>query len=144
MNLFSSLDPAVKKLLGWKLGDEEDRWALKAVESLVKKMRKRKNHGYGTVEDLVCTPQSRKLHVKMANDLQEYALSHHGSHSRFVHHFPSPLGGPQLIHSINLSLADVLPFLAVWMAAFRFLTGRAFPMLFIAEFGVGLIYSHHR
>ncbi|CAK5009231.1 unnamed protein product [Meloidogyne enterolobii] len=52
MNIFSSPDPAVKKLLGWKLGDEEDRWALKAVDSLVKKMRKRKNHCYGTVEDL--------------------------------------------------------------------------------------------
>jgi hypothetical protein len=64
MNLFSSLDPAVKKLLGWKLGDEEDRWALKAVESLVKKMRKRKNHGYGTVEDLVCTPKAENLMSK--------------------------------------------------------------------------------
>uniref|UniRef100_A0A1I8BS41 Mothers against decapentaplegic homolog n=1 Tax=Meloidogyne hapla TaxID=6305 RepID=A0A1I8BS41_MELHA len=56
MNLFSSPDPAVKKLLGWKLGDEEDRWALKAVDSLVKKMRKRKNHCYGTVEDLELRP----------------------------------------------------------------------------------------
>uniref|UniRef100_A0A914KS16 Mothers against decapentaplegic homolog n=1 Tax=Meloidogyne incognita TaxID=6306 RepID=A0A914KS16_MELIC len=66
MNIFSSPDPAVKKLLGWKLGDEEDRWALKAVDSLVKKMRKRKNHCYGTVEDL------------------EYALANPGSRSRCV------------------------------------------------------------
>uniref|UniRef100_A0A915M7N1 Mothers against decapentaplegic homolog n=1 Tax=Meloidogyne javanica TaxID=6303 RepID=A0A915M7N1_MELJA len=66
MNIFSSPDPAVKKLLGWKLGDEEDRWALKAVDSLVKKMRKRKNHCNGTVEDL------------------EYALANPGSRSRCV------------------------------------------------------------
>ncbi|KAL3085186.1 hypothetical protein niasHS_010255 [Heterodera schachtii] len=66
MNLFTSLDPSVKKLLGWKMGDEEEKWALKAVESLVKKMQKRKHQGYGTVEDL------------------EYALSHPGSSSNCV------------------------------------------------------------
>uniref|UniRef100_A0A915LK54 MH2 domain-containing protein n=1 Tax=Meloidogyne javanica TaxID=6303 RepID=A0A915LK54_MELJA len=67
MNIFSSPDPAVKKLLGWKLGDEEDRWALKAVDSLVKKMRKRKNHCYGTVEDLeyaLANPGSRSSNFK--------------------------------------------------------------------------------
>lgn len=65
MNIFTSLDPSVKKLLGWKLGDEEEKWALKAVESLVKKLRKKKN-GQGTVDDL------------------EYALAHPGSRSRCV------------------------------------------------------------
>ncbi|KAI1705702.1 MH2 domain-containing protein [Ditylenchus destructor] len=69
MNIFASLDPSVKKLLGWKMGDEEEKWALKAVESLVKKLRKRKNSyidGGGTVEDL------------------EYALAHPGAHSKCV------------------------------------------------------------
>jgi hypothetical protein len=49
MNIFT-IDPAVKKLLGWKISDEEEKWALKAIESLVKKMRKRKYVGIGTIE----------------------------------------------------------------------------------------------
>ncbi|CAD5221220.1 unnamed protein product [Bursaphelenchus xylophilus] len=65
MNIFATLDPAVKKLLGWKLGDEEEKWAFKAVESLVKKLRKKKT-GVGTVEDL------------------EFALSHPGIRSKCV------------------------------------------------------------
>lgn len=47
-NLFSFTSPAVKKLLGWKQGDEEEKWAEKAVDSLVKKLKKRK----GAIEDL--------------------------------------------------------------------------------------------
>lgn len=47
-SLFSFTSPAVKKLLGWKQGDEEERWAEKAVESLVKKLKKHK----GALEDL--------------------------------------------------------------------------------------------
>lgn len=72
MNIFASLDPSVKKLLGWKLGDEEEKWTLKAIESLVKKLRKRKNtygssnNGNGSIEDL------------------EYALAHPGSYSKCV------------------------------------------------------------
>ncbi|KAI6241705.1 Mothers against decapentaplegic-like protein [Aphelenchoides fujianensis] len=65
MNIFSALDPSVKKLLGWKLGDEEEKWAFKAVESLVKKLRKKKS-GVGTVEDL------------------EFALAHPGVCSKCV------------------------------------------------------------
>jgi hypothetical protein len=41
-SLFSFTSPAVKKLLGWKQGDEEEKWAEKAVDSLVKKLKKRK------------------------------------------------------------------------------------------------------
>lgn len=62
MNIFVSLDPSVKKLIGWKMGDDEEKWALKAVESLVKKLRKQKMQhnasngqaggGCGCVEDL--------------------------------------------------------------------------------------------
>lgn len=68
MNLFSSAsDPAVKKLLAFKVGDEEERWVIKAVESLVKKLRKKKGGtGTGTVEDL------------------EYALAHLGCPSKCV------------------------------------------------------------
>uniref|UniRef100_A0AC34F3H1 Mothers against decapentaplegic homolog n=1 Tax=Panagrolaimus sp. ES5 TaxID=591445 RepID=A0AC34F3H1_9BILA len=53
MNIFSfnSSDPAVKSLLLWKVGGEEEKWALKAVESLVKKLRKKQGSN-GSVEDL--------------------------------------------------------------------------------------------
>uniref|UniRef100_A0A8R1ICJ8 MH2 domain-containing protein n=1 Tax=Caenorhabditis japonica TaxID=281687 RepID=A0A8R1ICJ8_CAEJA len=43
--------PAVKKLLGWKIGEDEEKWCEKAVEALVKKLKK-KNNGCGTLEDL--------------------------------------------------------------------------------------------
>ena len=52
MNSLSSLisftSPATKKLLGWKQGDEEEKWAEKAVEALVKKLKKTP----GALEDL--------------------------------------------------------------------------------------------
>ena len=41
-SLFSFTSPAVKKLLGWKQGDEEEKWAEKAVDALVKKLKKSK------------------------------------------------------------------------------------------------------
>ncbi|KAL3269704.1 hypothetical protein HHI36_008764 [Cryptolaemus montrouzieri] len=47
-SLFSFTSPAVKKLLGWKQGDEEEKWAEKAVDTLVKKLKKRK----GAIEEL--------------------------------------------------------------------------------------------
>lgn len=41
--LFSfTTSPNVKKLLGWKQGDEEEKWALRAIEALEKKLRKNK------------------------------------------------------------------------------------------------------
>ncbi|VDN04774.1 unnamed protein product [Thelazia callipaeda] len=65
--MMSSLfhEPAVKKLLGWKQGDEEEKWAEKAVDALVKKLKKKKS-GLGTIEDL------------------EFALANPGSHSKCV------------------------------------------------------------
>ncbi|XP_068701649.1 mothers against decapentaplegic homolog 5-like [Montipora capricornis] len=47
-SLFSFTPPAVKRLLGWKQGDEEEKWAEKAIESLVKKLKKKK----GALEEL--------------------------------------------------------------------------------------------
>jgi len=41
-SLFSFTSPAVKRLLGWKQGDEEEKWAENAVDSLVKKLKKKK------------------------------------------------------------------------------------------------------
>lgn len=64
-SLFQFHGPAVKKLLGWKQGDEEEKWAEKAVDSLVKKLKKKKI-GQGTIEDL------------------EFALANPGSHSKCV------------------------------------------------------------
>uniref|UniRef100_UPI00358F4EAB mothers against decapentaplegic homolog 5-like isoform X1 n=1 Tax=Myxine glutinosa TaxID=7769 RepID=UPI00358F4EAB len=48
VSLFSFTSPAVKRLLGWKQGDEEEKWAEKAVDSLVKKLKKKK----GALEEL--------------------------------------------------------------------------------------------
>ncbi|XP_078509348.1 mothers against decapentaplegic homolog 5 [Lissotriton helveticus] len=47
-SLFSFTSPAVKRLLGWKQGDEEEKWAERAVDALVKKLKKKK----GAMEDL--------------------------------------------------------------------------------------------
>ncbi|GFR70525.1 mothers against decapentaplegic homolog [Elysia marginata] len=47
-SIFTFTSPAVKRLLGWKQGDEEEKWAEKAVDSLVKKLKKTK----GALEDL--------------------------------------------------------------------------------------------
>jgi len=47
-SLFSFTSPAVKRLLGWKQGDEEEKWAEKAVDALVKKLKKTK----GAIESL--------------------------------------------------------------------------------------------
>ncbi|KAL0594064.1 Protein mothers against dpp, partial [Plecturocebus cupreus] len=46
--LSSVFNPAVKRLLGWKQGDEEEKWAEKAVDALVKKLKKKK----GAMEEL--------------------------------------------------------------------------------------------
>jgi len=47
-SLLNVQSPHVKRLLHWKQGDEEDKWAEKAVEALVKKLKKNK----GAMEDL--------------------------------------------------------------------------------------------
>ncbi|CAH1400794.1 unnamed protein product [Nezara viridula] len=45
---FSFTTPAVKKLLEWKQSDEEEKWAERAVDALVKKLKKNK----GALEEL--------------------------------------------------------------------------------------------
>ena len=47
MSIISS--PAVRRLLGWKQGDEDDKWAEKAIDSLVKKLKK---HEGGSLREL--------------------------------------------------------------------------------------------
>uniref|UniRef100_A0A8D2BA10 MH1 domain-containing protein n=1 Tax=Sciurus vulgaris TaxID=55149 RepID=A0A8D2BA10_SCIVU len=47
-SLFSFTSPAVKRLLGWKQCDEEEKWSEKAVAALVKKLKKKK----GAMEEL--------------------------------------------------------------------------------------------
>lgn len=48
MSFFFNCPGAIKRLLEWKQGDEDDSWAEKAIESLVKKLRKKK----GTLKEL--------------------------------------------------------------------------------------------
>ncbi|XP_051168043.1 mothers against decapentaplegic homolog 9-like [Leptopilina boulardi] len=48
IKFFSFTNPAVKKLLGWKQGDEEEKWAERAVDALVKKLKKKK----GSLDEL--------------------------------------------------------------------------------------------
>lgn len=75
-SLFSFTSPAVKRLLGWKQGDEEEKWAEKAVDSLVKKLKKKK----GAMEEL------------------ERALSCPGQPSKYLS--PDPLGSSE--HLVRL------------------------------------------
>jgi hypothetical protein len=104
MNIFASQDPAVKKLLGWKLGDEEEKWAFKAVESLIKKLRKKK--AVGSVEDL------------------EFALAHPGACSKCVT-IPRSLDGRLQVCVFRLkSLYSLIKCLV----NFRFPIVKVFPM----------------
>lgn len=59
-SLFSFTSPNVKKLLGWKQGDEEEKWAEKAVESLVKKLKNNKDALKELERALSCPGQESK------------------------------------------------------------------------------------
>ncbi|XP_078513315.1 mothers against decapentaplegic homolog 9 isoform X1 [Lissotriton helveticus] len=59
-SLFSFTSPAVKRLLGWKQGDEEEKWAEKAVDSLVKKLKKKKGSMEELERALSCPGQASK------------------------------------------------------------------------------------
>jgi len=105
LNIFSYTSPSVKKLLGWKQGQEtpvinwigiqkldkitggeEEKWAEKAVESLVKKLKKNKT----AIEDL------------------ENALANPGVHSKCVT-IPRSLDGRlQVLHRFCVSKQPVI------------------------------------
>lgn len=53
-NIFGFPTPRVKKLLNWRQGDEDDKWAQTAVEVLVKRIQKvrGKEAGRQAMEDL--------------------------------------------------------------------------------------------
>jgi hypothetical protein len=59
-SLFSFTSPAVKRLLGWKQGDEEEKWAEKAVDALVKKLKKTKGAIESLEQALSCPGQPSK------------------------------------------------------------------------------------
>lgn len=48
--MFSFPSPRVKKLLNWKQGDEDDKWAQTAIEVLVKRIQKCKGKDVGRSE----------------------------------------------------------------------------------------------
>lgn len=49
-NMFTFPSPRVKKLLNWKQGDEDDKWAQTAIEVLVKRIQKSKGKEVGRSE----------------------------------------------------------------------------------------------
>ncbi|TMW47267.1 hypothetical protein DOY81_007648 [Sarcophaga bullata] len=70
--LFTFTSPAVKKLLGWKQGDEEEKWAEKAVDSLVKKLKKRQ----GAIDDLEMALSYLQSHHELkALEICQYPFS---------------------------------------------------------------------
>jgi hypothetical protein len=103
-SLFSFTSPAVKKLLGWKQGDEEEKWAEKAVDSLVKKLKKRK----GAIEEL------------------ERALSCPGQPSKCVT-IPRSLDG-RLQVSKNICFISIFIFVMHFISHFRYHTEKVSHM----------------
>jgi len=79
-SLFSFTQPAVKRLLGWKQGDEEEKWAEFAICYLTKKLKKTK----GALEEL------------------EKALSNPGQPSKCVTIARSLDGRIQILHRKGL------------------------------------------
>lgn len=113
-SLFSFTSPAVKKLLGWKQGDEEEKWAEKAVDALVKKLKKTK----GAIEEL------------------EKALSCPGQPSKCVT-IPRSLDGRlQVLVPIGPRLTT---FVNIVFLSFRCLTVKAYRTLYIVAYGDGPI-----
>lgn len=55
IGLLSFNSPAVKRMLGWRQGDEEEKWAEKAVEILNKKLKKR-NGAIDELERAILSP----------------------------------------------------------------------------------------
>ena len=60
MNILFKCPTAVKKLLAWKQGDEDEKWAEKAIDSLVKKLKKQK----GMIKELELALSEKKKDTK--------------------------------------------------------------------------------
>jgi len=56
--------PVVKRLLGWKKGDGEEKWSEKAVKSLVKKLKK--GPGLEELEKAISTQTSATKCITIA------------------------------------------------------------------------------
>lgn len=115
-SLFSFTSPAVKKLLGWKQGDEEEKWAEKAVDSLVKKLKKRK----GAIEEL------------------EKALSCPGQPSKCVT-IPRSLDGRLQVNWLEFLCFAALMTFSTFCS--RFHIAKDYPMSFTVEYGDGPIFN---
>lgn len=69
-------NPAFKRLVAWKQGDEEDKWAEKAVSSLIKKLKKNK----GAIQDLeeaLSNPGQPSKCVTIARSIDGRVTVHH-------------------------------------------------------------------
>lgn len=76
-SLFSFTSPAVKRLLGWKQGDEEEKWAEKAVDSLVKKLKKKKGAMEELERALSCPGQPSKYTLHNNIQQRDNSLPYH-------------------------------------------------------------------
>lgn len=118
-SLFSFTSPAVKKLLGWKQGDEEEKWAEKAVDALVKKLKKTK----GAIEEL------------------EKALSCPGQPSKCVT-IPRSLDGRLQVPQSNIFQRLLQPiFYNFFTTFFRYHIVKVYLMSYTAVYGGGLIFK---
>ena len=117
-SIWSLTSPYVKRLLGWKQGDEEEKWAEKAVDALVKKLKKKK----GALEAL------------------EKALSLHSPQTECVT-IPRSLDG-RLQVSHRQRYSNSIKFISLLKSKFyNAIKERVCLMLYIAEFGDGQIYN---
>ncbi|KAG8234610.1 hypothetical protein J437_LFUL017717 [Ladona fulva] len=67
--------PIVKRLLGWKKGEGEDKWSEKAVKSLVKKLKK--TGGLDELEKAITTQDSNTKCITIPS-LRPSALERRG------------------------------------------------------------------
>uniref|UniRef100_A0A1A9WXQ6 MH1 domain-containing protein n=1 Tax=Glossina brevipalpis TaxID=37001 RepID=A0A1A9WXQ6_9MUSC len=95
--LFTFTSPAVKKLLGWKQGDEEEKWAEKAVDSLVKKLKKRQ----GAIEELERAFISNKVAVIIVDLTKECSSGLMGIEYRRGEEFKDSLSMPMPSTTLN-------------------------------------------
>lgn len=135
-SLFSFTSPAVKKLLGWKQGDEEEKWAEKAVDALVKKLKKTK----GAIEELEkalsCPGQPSKC-VTIPRSLDGRLQVHASSAVPFHRRSPPP---PETAETVHICVSPTtLTHVVFLFSPFRCLTVKVCHMSYIAVCGDGPI-----